>query len=46
MVIEEYWRNEEANLKGFTEGYWQSGDIGMVDKEGYFYIEFSIVKKT
>ncbi|MCM3594906.1 acyl--CoA ligase [Metabacillus idriensis] len=38
MVIEEYWDNEEANLKNFHDGYWQSGDIGMMDNEGYFYI--------
>nr|WP_263327257.1 class I adenylate-forming enzyme family protein [Neobacillus sp. Marseille-Q6967] len=38
MVIQEYWRNEEANFRSFTDGYWQSGDIGTVDEEGYFYI--------
>jgi long-chain acyl-CoA synthetase len=38
MVIQEYWRNEEANLKSFSNGYWQSGDIGTMDEEGYFYI--------
>ncbi|MEH7495423.1 class I adenylate-forming enzyme family protein [Neobacillus niacini] len=38
MVIQEYWRNEDANFKSFTNGYWQSGDIGTVDEEGYYYI--------
>ncbi|MFS0777129.1 class I adenylate-forming enzyme family protein [Neobacillus sp. 3P2-tot-E-2] len=38
MVIQEYWRNEDANFKSFTNGYWQSGDIGTMDEEGYYYI--------
>lgn len=27
-----------ANESSFTDGYWHSGDIGMKDEEGYFYI--------
>lgn len=38
MVIKEYWRSEAANLKSFTDGYWQSGDLGKMDEDGYFYI--------
>lgn len=38
MVIKEYWDNPTANLSGFSEGFWKSGDIGIVDEDGYFYI--------
>ena len=39
MVIKEYWDNISANLSSFSEGFWKSGDIGIVDEEGYFYIQ-------
>lgn len=39
MVIKEYWDNVPANRSSFSEGFWKSGDIGFVDKEGYFYIQ-------
>lgn len=38
MVVEGYWDNEEANLKNFTDGYWHSGDLGMIDEDGFVYI--------
>lgn len=38
MVIKGYWRNEEANLSSFSDGYWLSGDIGMLDEDQYIYI--------
>ncbi|SDM39948.1 Acyl-CoA synthetase (AMP-forming)/AMP-acid ligase II [Psychrobacillus sp. OK028] len=38
MVIKEYWDNPSANLSSFSDGFWKSGDIGIVDDEGYFYI--------
>ncbi|MBL6426581.1 MAG: AMP-binding protein [Maritimibacter sp.] len=28
MVVPGYWENPEGNAKGFTGGYWVSGDIG------------------
>lgn len=38
MVIKEYWDNPEANQSSFTDGYWHSGDLGIMDDEGYIYI--------
>ncbi|SER67849.1 AMP-binding protein [Psychrobacillus sp. OK032] len=38
MVIKEYWDNSEVNQASFTDGYWHSGDIGMMDTEGFVYI--------
>lgn len=35
-----YWRNPEANKACFTDdGWFRSGDIGRMDKDGYVYIE-------
>lgn len=37
-----YWRNEQATREAFVEldgnRYFRSGDLGYVDKEGYFFI--------
>ncbi|WEG15200.1 class I adenylate-forming enzyme family protein [Alkalihalophilus pseudofirmus] len=38
MVIKEYWKNPEANEINFTDGYWHSGDLGMMDRDGFIYI--------
>lgn len=38
MVIEGYWRNEEANAKSFEDDYWKSGDMAKVDCDGFVYI--------
>jgi acyl-CoA synthetase (AMP-forming)/AMP-acid ligase II len=38
MVITEYWNNEEANCSAFTGGFWKSGDMAMIDNDGYMYI--------
>lgn len=38
MVVKGYWKNEEANLASFSDGYWHSGDIGMIDDDGYLYV--------
>jgi long-chain acyl-CoA synthetase len=38
MVIKEYWDNPQANQTSFTDGYWHSGDIGIIDAEGFVYI--------
>ena len=35
MTIPRYWNNPEATEKGFTGGYWKSGDIGTMDADGY-----------
>ena len=34
-----YWEKPEANAATFTEGGWmKTGDVGMLDEEGYLYI--------
>ena len=38
MVIKGYWENPEANTSNFTDGYWHSGDIGLMDEDGFVYI--------
>jgi len=38
MVIEGYWNNEEANRRSFTDGFWCSGDIAVIDGDGFVYI--------
>ena len=34
-----YWRNPKANAESFTDGWFHSGDIGIMDKDGYISIE-------
>jgi long-chain acyl-CoA synthetase len=38
MVVEGYWDNEKANRRSFVDGYWYSGDLAKIDKDGYVYI--------
>jgi acyl-CoA synthetase (AMP-forming)/AMP-acid ligase II len=38
MVIPGYWRNSQADADAFTEGFWMSGDIGSVDRDGFVRI--------
>lgn len=38
MVIPEYWENEAANRASFEQGFWKSGDMAMIDRDGYVYI--------
>lgn len=38
MVIKGYWNNEKANEESFEDGFWKSGDIGVVDEDGFYYI--------
>ncbi len=35
MVVPAYWDNPEGTAKGFTMGYWVSGDIGSKDADGF-----------
>jgi long-chain acyl-CoA synthetase len=35
MVVPGYWRDAAATAASFTAGYWHSGDIGSIDREGY-----------
>ena len=34
-----YWRNPDANAKNFTDGWFHSGDIGIMDENDYVSIE-------
>ncbi len=34
-----YWRNPKANAESFTDGWFHSGDIGIMDEDGYISIE-------
>ncbi|NBO96407.1 MAG: long-chain fatty acid--CoA ligase [Betaproteobacteria bacterium] len=38
MVIPGYWDNPQANAANFTEGFWHSGDLGAIDREGFVYV--------
>ncbi|MEY8838047.1 class I adenylate-forming enzyme family protein [Cribrihabitans sp. XS_ASV171] len=38
MVVPGYWKNEVATEREFTAGFWRSGDIGMIDAEGYVHV--------
>jgi long-chain acyl-CoA synthetase len=38
MVVPGYWNRPDANKTGFTDGYWHSGDIGLIDAEGFLKI--------
>ena len=38
-VFSEYWRMPEETAKSFTEdGFYQTGDLGRIDKDGWVYI--------
>lgn len=38
MVVPGYWNNPEASNREFVGGYWCSGDIGSVDRQGYIRV--------
>lgn len=38
MVVAGYWRNDDADAKEFSGGYWHSGDIGCFTDDGYLRI--------
>jgi malonyl-CoA/methylmalonyl-CoA synthetase len=33
-----YWRNPEETASTFTDGWFRTGDLGMVDQDGYYYL--------
>jgi acyl-CoA synthetase (AMP-forming)/AMP-acid ligase II len=35
MVVPGYWDDTEATAREFTDGYWKSGDIGSLDRDGF-----------
>jgi long-chain acyl-CoA synthetase len=38
MVVPGYWNNPEATEHEFRAGYWKSGDLGIMDEEGYLRV--------
>jgi len=35
MVVPGYWNDPEKTAAEFSDGYWRSGDVGSMDREGY-----------
>jgi long-chain acyl-CoA synthetase len=38
QVMKGYWKREEETAKSLRDGWFNTGDIGTMDDEGYFYI--------
>ncbi len=38
MIFAEYWNKPEASEKAFHDGYFLTGDVAVMDEEGWFYI--------
>jgi acyl-CoA synthetase (AMP-forming)/AMP-acid ligase II len=38
QVMKGYWRNPDATLAAFRDGWFLTGDVGFVDEDGYFTI--------
>jgi O-succinylbenzoic acid--CoA ligase len=38
MVVPGYWNNPEATAREFKAGYWKSGDLGIMDDQGYLRV--------
>ncbi len=38
MVVPGYWANPDATEREFKAGYWKSGDLGIMDEQGYLRI--------
>ncbi|MFM6991821.1 MAG: class I adenylate-forming enzyme family protein [Rhodoferax sp.] len=37
-VIPRYWNNPQATSQALIGGFWRSGDLGLIDSEGYVYV--------
>lgn len=37
-TVKGYWNNASETAKNFISGYWRSGDVGALDKDGYLRI--------
>jgi fatty-acyl-CoA synthase len=37
-VMQGYWENEHANREAFRHGWLRSGDLGLIDEDGYLHI--------
>jgi len=35
MTVPFYWNDPDATAKGFADGFWKSGDIGILDADGF-----------
>jgi len=38
MTVPRYWNNDAATQANFTGGFWRSGDIGVMDGDGYLRV--------
>lgn len=38
VIIPEYWNKPDANRDNFMGGYWKSGDLGAMDKDGFLSV--------
>ena len=38
VVMQGYWRNPDATAQVFDGGWFKTGDLGRIDKDGYLYI--------
>ncbi len=38
QVMKGYWRNPEATANQFVDGFLRTGDVAIMDEDGYFYI--------
>ncbi|MDY6912286.1 MAG: fatty acid--CoA ligase family protein, partial [Chloroflexota bacterium] len=38
FIAQGYWKNPELTEKEFRDGWWYSGDLATMDKDGYVYI--------
>jgi long-chain acyl-CoA synthetase len=39
MVVPGYWHNPQATADNFSAGFWRSGDLGVIDAEGFVFVQ-------